>query len=331
MNAIDVVGLEKTYRIADRGNGLRASARSLFTNKTVSVRAVDGISMAVEPGEVVGFLGPNGAGKSTTIKMMTGIIRPDAGLVRVNGVDPARNRIQNAQQIGVVFGQRSQLNWDVPVGESLRLVSAIYGVPRNEVRPRIKEMADALDLGELLDKPTRQLSLGQKMRCELGAALLHRPSVVFLDEPTIGLDVHVKSILRDFLLQMNRQHGVTILLTTHDMSDVEALSSRIVAIDHGRVVFDGDLSSLKKAVTPMQSIEFVRNVGWPSELGLVLPVSSRVVKSEGELLVIEFDARKTSSGQIISTLVSRYDVDDVAVHEPSIDSVVAQIYQGALA
>ncbi|WP_373296836.1 ABC transporter ATP-binding protein [Flavimobilis marinus] len=309
--------------------------RTLAGRRTTKVRAVDDVSFEIPRGAIVGFLGPNGAGKSTTIKMMTGIIRPDTGDVSVLGVDPARQRIRNAQQIGVVFGQRSQLSWDVPVRESLRLVASIYGVTRADTESVIASAAAELELGPLLAKPTRQLSLGQKMRCEIAAALIHRPPVVYLDEPTIGLDVQVKELIRGYLQRINREFGTTIVLTTHDMGDVEALCQSVLVIDAGRVVFDGAIHDLKDTVEPRRTVIFRRSSGWSEgiveELNAVLPDGARVEEAQDAVLTVVLDPLTTTSGRVVSAVASRYESDEVSVHEPTIEAVVRQIYAGALA
>ncbi|MDO4899761.1 ATP-binding cassette domain-containing protein [Actinomyces sp.] len=329
-SAIKATNLSKTYRIQERGDGLLGSLTTMFHRSFSEIEAVSDLSLEIAPGEFVGFLGPNGAGKSTTIKMLTGVLRPDVGEVMVHGVSPSKDRILNARQIGVVFGQRSQLNWDVPVRESLRLVGAIYGLSRNDAEARIDEMTTDLDLGELLSLPTRQLSLGQKMRCELAASLLHRPKVVFLDEPTIGLDVTVKATIRSYLQQINVQDGTTILLTTHDMGDVEALCKRLVVIDDGRTVFDGDIDRLKSAITPFRTVEFTFDEGWPIDRNIELPETAHIANIDERHLVVEFDPEATTNGRVISAVTSVMEVDDVSVGDPDVESIIGQIYAGGL-
>ena len=229
--------LTKTFTRYRRAGRLRRE-RSSFT-------AVDGIDLSVRPGELVGYIGPNGAGKSTTIKMLTGILMPTAGTLRVAGLEPQRDRIKLARRIGVVFGQRTTLWWDLPLRDSYALIQRLYRIPAVRYRENLAKYVDALDLGPLLDQPVRQLSLGQRMRGDITAALLHDPAVVYLDEPTIGLDIVSKHVVRDFLHELNVTTGTTILLTTHDIGDIERLCSRVVAIDHGRVTYDGTLDALK--------------------------------------------------------------------------------------
>ena len=229
--------LVKTFTRYRRAGRLRRE-RTSFT-------AVDGIDLSVEPGELVGYIGPNGAGKSTTIKMLTGILMPTSGTLRVAGLEPQRNRIRLARRIGVVFGQRTTLWWDLPLRDSFTLIQQLYRIPAARYEANLGRYVDALDLGPLLDQPVRQLSLGQRMRGDITAALLHDPMIVYLDEPTIGLDIVSKHVVRDFLHELNRSTGTTILLTTHDIGDIERLCSRVVAIDHGRITYDGSIDRLR--------------------------------------------------------------------------------------
>ena len=246
MSQISLRGIEKRFTVYERPAGRFGLLRGAFVRNRRTVRALRGISFDVEPGELVGYIGPNGAGKSTTVKVMSGILTPDAGDCRVMGRVPWREREAHVQRIGVVFGQRSQLWWDVPVADSLDLLRVIYAVPAADYRRRLAQLSQRLEVEDLLRTPARQLSLGQRMRCELVAALLHRPDILFLDEPTIGLDAVSKLALRAFLREENRQSGVTMLLTTHDMDDVQALCSRVMVVGHGQLLLDGPLSALRE-------------------------------------------------------------------------------------
>jgi ABC-2 type transport system ATP-binding protein len=237
--------LEKTFQVAQTRGGMLGAVRSLVDRQTREVHAVDRISFVVQPGEMVACVGPNGAGKSTTIKMLTGILVPSGGHVEVFGLVPHRQRRSLAQRIGVVFGQRTQLWWDLPLSDSFALLRHIYRVPSDRFAHNLRTFRDLLDLDDFIDTPVRQLSLGQRMRGDLAAALLHDPHVLFLDEPTIGLDVVAKHRIRHFLQALNRERGVTVLLTTHDMTDVERLCSRLLIIDHGRVLYDGNLDQIR--------------------------------------------------------------------------------------
>lgn len=236
----------KSYKIAKRNAGFGAACKALFHREHELIHALSDVSFTIGDGEMVGYIGPNGAGKSSTIKILSGILTPDSGTVLVDGRIPHKNRIRHVREIGVVFGQRSQLWWDVPVIDSFELLKDIYSIPDNQYRKSLEELTELLDLKELLRSPTRQLSLGQRMRCEIAASLLHRPRILFLDEPTIGLDAVSKLAVRDFILQQNQNHKTTVILTTHDMQDIEALTSRIILIGKGRLLLDGTIDDIKK-------------------------------------------------------------------------------------
>ena len=246
---IQVHHLCKIYRVSRREGGLKQAIKALGRRQTQEIRALDDLSFTIGDGEIVGYIGPNGAGKSSTIKVLSGILVPDSGQCLVNGRIPWKQRRQHVAEIGVVFGQRSQLWWDVPVTDSFSLLKDIYRVEDNRYRRNVEELTELLDLGDLLRTPARQLSLGQRMRCEIAASLLHNPRVLFLDEPTIGLDAVSKLAVRSFIQQLNRTHGTTVLLTTHDMQDIEALATRILLIGHGRLLLDGSFDDVR-AVNP---------------------------------------------------------------------------------
>ncbi len=236
----------KSYKIAKRNSGFGQALKALFSREYEVVHALRDVNFTIHEGEMVGYIGPNGAGKSSTIKILSGILTPDQGTVLVDGRIPYKNRIQHVSQIGVVFGQRSQLWWDVPVIDSFELLKDIYQIPNTQYKQSLEELTDLLNLGELLRSPARQLSLGQRMRCEIGASLLHQPRILFLDEPTIGLDAVSKLAVRDFILKQNQLHKTTVILTTHDMQDIEALASRIILIGKGQLLMDGSLSDIKR-------------------------------------------------------------------------------------
>ncbi|KAF0244790.1 MAG: ABC-2 type transport system ATP-binding, partial [Planctomycetota bacterium] len=250
MPQILVENLVKTFRVAERRPGLSGAVAGLFARKSRVVRALDGASFSIEPGELVGYIGPNGAGKSTTVKLLSGILVPDSGRCEVLGRVPWKDRRAHVARLGVVFGQRTQLWWDLPAGESFELLRDIYGVAQADYAKRLDELVALLDLAPLLRTPARQLSLGQRMRCDIAATLLHAPPILFLDEPTIGLDAPSKLAVRDFVKRLNRERGVTVILTTHDLDDVEALCRRVLVVGNGRVLMDGTLESLRAAVTP---------------------------------------------------------------------------------
>lgn len=235
----------KSYKIAKRNAGFGAACKAFFHREYEIIHALHDVSFTIHDGEMVGYIGPNGAGKSSTIKILSGILTPDSGTVLVDGITPHKNRIRHVREIGVVFGQRSQLWWDVPVIDSFELLKDIYSIPETTYRQSVEELSELLNLSELLRSPTRQLSLGQRMRCEIAASLLHRPRILFLDEPTIGLDAVSKLAVRDFILKQNETHGTTVILTTHDMQDIEALTSRIILIGKGKILMDGTLDEMK--------------------------------------------------------------------------------------
>lgn len=243
---IQVSHLRKTFRVARRGAGFSQAVKALFRREYEEIHALDDLSFTIRDGEMVGYIGPNGAGKSSTIKVLSGILTPDSGQCLVNGRTPWKDRVAHVKEIGVVFGQRTQLWWDVPVADSFELLKEIYTVPAATYRENLEELTQLLDLGDLLRTPARQLSLGQRMRCEIAASLLHSPKILFLDEPTIGLDAVSKLAVRDFILRLNRERGTTVLLTTHDMQDIEALASRVLLIGRGKILLDGTLEDIRR-------------------------------------------------------------------------------------
>ena len=239
----------KSYRVAKRNAGMKEACKALFRREVEVIRALSDVSFTIQDGEMVGYIGPNGAGKSSTIKILSGILTPESGTCLVDGRIPWKNRTEHVRQIGVVFGQRSQLWWDVPVIDSYELLKDIYSIPGNIYRNNLEELTELLHLQELLKMPTRQLSLGQRMRCEIAASLLHSPRILFLDEPTIGLDAVSKLAVREFILRLNQEHKTTVILTTHDMQDIEALTKRIILIGRGRVLMDGTLEDMRQLAT----------------------------------------------------------------------------------
>lgn len=329
---IEAQNLTMTYRIAKRDPGLVGAIKSLFVRRYETRQAVDGINLRIEPGEMVGYIGANGAGKSTTIKMLTGILTPTSGTVRVNGIVPSEQREQNARQIGAVFGQRTQLFWDIPVRESFHLLRHIYEVPEADFRQRLAYFTDVLDLAPLLGVPVRQLSLGQKMRCELAASFLHNPAIVYLDEPTIGLDVAVKDRIRAFIREMNRQHGTTIMLTTHDMTDIEEICNRLILIDKGRILYDGSLTAIKERFGDERLVHFELD----KQVEFVLPpeLAGTVTVARDEIqqgrVSLAFVTRQTSAATVIGAMLARYQVRDLTIADPSIESIVKEIYERGL-
>jgi ABC-2 type transport system ATP-binding protein len=286
------------------------------------VRAVDGISFRVRPGEMVGYIGPNGAGKSTTVKMLTGILFPSSGTVCVAGLDPARQRTALARRIGVVFGQRRQLWWDLPLRDSFDILRHVYRVPADRHRRNLATFVDLLDLGPLLDTPVRQLSLGQVMRGELTAALLHDPEVVFLDEPTIGLDVESKGRALDFLADLNRKRGTTVMMTTHDVADLERLCPRMLIIDHGRLIFDGPVADIRRFGTERTLVVDLEAPRPPLAMEGV-----EEVRAEGRRQWVRFRRDRVSAAALIAEVAAAAPVVDIAVEETPIEEIVRRIYR----
>ena len=326
--AIQVSALRKVFRVTRRSPGLAGAIAGLVRPRREEVVAVDGIDLAIEPGEAVGYIGVNGAGKSTTVKLLTGILAPTSGEVRVLGRDPQRERIANARDIGVVFGQRTQLWWDLPLVESLDLLAKIYAVPRDRYRATLARVSATLELGELLGKPVRQMSLGQKMRAELAATLLHEPKVVYLDEPTIGLDVLVKDRIRAFLKDWNRTAGTTVVLTTHDLGDIEELCPRVVVVDRGRILWDGPVARLQERFGREREVAFELAAAPPP--ALELPVGVRVVERAERRLVLRFDRTLASAPRVTAAVMQQVEVRDFSLRETDLTAIVKEIYGGAL-
>ncbi len=325
---IRVEQLEKRFRVGGRGGVLGALRRAgkREAGAAREVAAVEGLSFAVAPGEMVAYVGPNGAGKSTTIKMLTGILVPSGGSVVVDGLVPWRQRTTLAGRIGVVFGQRTQLWWDLPLIESLRLLRHIYKVPEARYRANLAHLTDILDLGPFLERPVRQLSLGQRMRGDLAAAILHDPKILYLDEPTIGLDVVAKERIRLFLLDLNRQHGVTVLLTTHDMADISRLCERMLIIDHGKLLYDGGVG----AITTRYGGERRLVVDLTEDIAAPEVPGARLERREGTRLWLSFRREETTAPALIAALTARYAIRDLTLEEPNIESVVRRIYEEGL-
>ncbi|GGE27009.1 daunorubicin ABC transporter ATP-binding protein [Marinithermofilum abyssi] len=333
MNSIEAKGLTKEFKVYQSRSGLAGAFRDLFNRQYRTIRAVNGIDLTIEPGEIVGYIGENGAGKSTTIKMLTGILEPTAGQLRVNGYDPHRQREEFVRTIGVVFGQRSQLWWDIAVRESFRLLKKLYRIPDETYRRHMDRIIEVLDIGALLDQPVRKLSLGQRMRCELAAALIHQPRLLFLDEPTIGLDVLVKENIRRFLRQINEEYGTTVLLTTHDLSDIEALCSRVIMLDQGNIIYDGGLAELRAQWGGGRKI--ILDLAEPAELSQLTEKTeglSVIWERHGETrFLIRLENGKTSVSEVLSRLVSAVAVRDIQIEEATTEEIVRKIYQEGMA
>lgn len=325
----------KAFRRPLKDPGFKGALKHLVMPRFNEFTAVDEVSFEIEAGESVAYVGPNGAGKSTTVKLLTGILVPTAGEVSVCGIHPFENRQENARNIGVVFGQRTQLWWDIPVVESLRMLGDIYDVRADEFKRTFDELGDVLELGPLLSVPARQLSLGQRMRCDLAASLIHNPRVLYLDEPTIGLDVSVKARFREFIKYMHRERGLTVMLTSHDIGDIEELCPRMIMIDKGKILYDGEFS------------EVTRRFGWEQKVVVTLdevmddaePLADAALSRHGHAsitqpnatsLEIRFDSRKSTSGEIIRDVATALPIADISIEETSAESIIRNLYEGSL-
>lgn len=322
MPQILVQDLAKTYRVAERDPGMLGAVRGLVRRRWRTVEALKDVSFSLERGELLGFIGPNGAGKSTTIKILSGILRPDSGRVEIEGLVPYADRIKHVGRIGVVFGQRTQLWWDLPVVDGFDLLRDIYRVDPVRYKTTRDELVAMLRLEKLLDQPVRQLSLGQRMRAEIAAALLHEPSILFLDEPTIGLDAPSKLAVREFVKKLNQERGVTVLLTTHDMHDIEALAQRVIVIGHGRVLADSPFEALRANVLAERRL-FVDFAGDAPILDLP---GVEVRKRDGRSLELAFNPSITSAPALIAAITARHAVEDIHVEQPAIEEVIAKFY-----
>ncbi|MEP7055815.1 MAG: ATP-binding cassette domain-containing protein, partial [Actinomycetota bacterium] len=330
MPLIEVAGLTKEFRRPVKDPGLRGAVKHLFTRNFTTHVAVDHVDLSIEAGEAVAYVGPNGAGKSTTIKMLTGILVPTSGTVHVGGLVPSARRIDNARQIGVVFGQRTQLWWDLPVRESLGLIRDIYGIGATQFAATLERFDDVLGIGELMPIMARKLSLGQRMRADLAAALLHAPRIVYLDEPTIGLDIAVKDKVRGFVRSLV-DDGVTVMLTTHDLGDIEDICRRIVIIDEGRMIYDGGLDTVKDTFARDRTIRFTSRASAPlAAIQARLP-AVRVLAGDGPRdFAVQFDRFALAAGEVLTEVLAVVDVIDIEIDEPAIEDVIRKVYAGEL-
>jgi ABC-2 type transport system ATP-binding protein len=316
---VHVAELTKVFKVAEREAGLRAAATSLFRRSWRDVRAVDAISFDIRPGEVVGFLGPNGAGKTTTLKMLSGLLYATSGEARVLGYVPSRRERDFLRRITLVMGNRNQLQWDLPALDSFELHRSIYRLPRDQFRETRDELIDLLEVADLVRKPVRQLSLGERMKVEVVDALLHRPQVLFLDEPTIGLDVTMQKRIRSFVAEYNRRHGATVLLTSHYMADVVALCKRVIVIHHGRILFDGDLASLSDQFAAYKTIEVALADG-----AVPLHAYGEVLERDGDRVKLRVE--KTEAPRVAARLLSEQQVADLTIEEPPIEDVIELVF-----
>jgi ABC-2 type transport system ATP-binding protein len=323
MPLIEAQNLVKRFHVAQRKPGVVGAFTGLFKREYKTVNALEGVSFSIEPGELVAYIGPNGAGKSTTVKILSGILVPDSGECRVLGRVPWKERVEHVRRIGVVFGQRTQLWWDLPVIESFEMIRDIYGVKAGDYAKRSEELIGLLDLGPILNTPARQLSLGQRMRCDLAASLFHAPELLFLDEPTIGLDAVSKLAVRGFIKKLNKERGVTVILTTHDMDDIEALCRRVIVIANGRILSDGTLEALRAKVSRERRLMIDVEEAFEGE---VADEEAVVVKREGRRFELAFDPQQTSAAALIGRLAARYPVKDLFVEDPAIEEIIARLY-----
>ena len=312
----------KTYRVAKRQAGFKNAVRSLFSREYETIRALDNVSFSIKDGDIIGYIGPNGAGKSTTVKVMCGILTPDCGICRVNGKIPWKERTSHVKDIGVVFGQRSQLWWDVPVIDSFELLRDMYRIDEKRYRRNLDELTYLLDLSELLKTPARNLSLGQRMRCEIAAPLLHEPRGLFLDEPTIGLDAVSKIAVRQFIKKINAEKRTTIVLTTHDMLDIEALTERVLLIGHGKILLDGSLDELKKHTSTDKKITVKYTGCAPS-----ISPGMKLLQSKGNQLTISLNPHILPVSDAIAAIAAQTDLLDLSVTDVSTEEVVAALYK----
>lgn len=323
---IEVNNLSKHFRVNKHHRGLLGSFRSLFSREYRVVKAVDDVTFTIAAGELVGYLGPNGAGKSTTIKMLTGLLVPSAGEIVINGRVPWRERQAHVRHLGAVFGQRTTLWWDLPVIESLQLLQHVYQIPAARFQRNLAEFEALLALGPFLDTPVRSLSLGQRMRADLCAALLHDPPLLFLDEPTIGLDVVAKERIRRFIRHANEERGTTVVLTTHDLADVQKLCERVLIIDRGRLLYDGGLNTLQEQFGGKRELL----VEFAEAYGSVEVDGAEVVARQEQKVTYHFDRSTLSAAQLISRLSNRYRIKDLSVREPDVETTIRRIYEERL-
>ena len=326
---IQVRDLSKHFRTFHRREGIWGGLQNLFVREYRTIKAVDRVNLSIDRGEMVGYIGPNGAGKSTSIKMLTGILVPTSGEAIVNGFLPYRQRRHYVRTIGVVFGQRTQLWWDIAVIESFKLLRRIYDVSQKDFDARMEMFDEILGIRDYLYTPVRKLSLGERMRCDLAAALLHNPPLLFLDEPTIGLDVVAKHHIREFLRAINRQFQTTVLLTTHDLDDIEELCRRIVIIDHGTVLFDGDLQLLKQRLLRTKQIKFaLKDRAQASSLGRFAGNGASLEPVDEMTFRIRFDRLQVSASDLIRELLATVDLRDIVIEDESIEEIIKRIYSG---
>ena len=321
--SIEAKNLTKEFIVTKKEPGLKGAFKNLIHSEKSVFRAVNKINFSIEEGQVVGYIGPNGAGKSTTIKMMSGILQPTSGDVTIRGVSPFQDRKKVVRNLGVVFGQRTQLYWDLRLGESFELLRRIYEIDDATYQRNLGILNDILNIQEIIDTPVRQLSLGQRMRGDLAAAILHSPPVIFLDEPTIGLDVDVKYCVRQFIKDINDQYHTTIILTTHDLGDIEELCRRIIIINHGEIVHDCSLETLMNEFAPNRRliVDLYQAPQEPIELR-----KAKVISQEGARICLEYNKKETSTGDVVEAIAANHSIQDISIEESNIEDVIRTIY-----
>ena len=322
MSFIEVKQISKTFKVAKKKSGLKESIKSFFKREYIDVKAVEDISFSIEKGEIVGYIGPNGAGKSTTIKILSGILVPDSGQCKINNMTPWKDRVKYVKKIGVVFGQRSQLWWDIPAEDTFDLLKDIYEIPEKEYLETKEDLIKKLNLQDIINIPVRQLSLGQRMRCEIAASLLHNPELLFLDEPTIGLDAVSKQVVRDFIKKLNKEKKTTVILTSHDMADITSLAKRIILIGKGHVLYDGSLKKLQNKYETEKYVSIktndklaIRNKG----------VKSKTKTKEGYDLII--DTREISISELLNTISKKIIIENIEIDHEEIDNIIVKLYE----
>ena len=326
MNIISVKELSKTFKKPIRGEGLKGMIKALFSRKHEEIKAVDSISFDIAEGEIVGYIGANGAGKSTTIKMMCGILYPTSGTVTVDGMDFTKNRRKINREMGVVFGQKTQLWWDIPLIETFKILKSIYEISDEEYEERFNYLCDLLDMRSFLTQTVRSLSLGQRMRADFAAALIHSPKIVYLDEPTIGLDVLVKDKIRGAIKEINKKYNITVILTTHDMKDIEELCNRIIIIDKGRILYDGSLANIKYRFGNIKTIFVPSNVNI-DEAALTERFGGVKLEDQGDIRAIKFSLNEVDLDEMLLYLINTYHVKDFKIEDISIEDITKQLYE----
>lgn len=329
MAIIEVNNLIKKYKIVEKEEGIKGYFKHLIKPKYKEFNAVNGINFNIEEGELVGYIGENGAGKSTTIKMLTGLLTPTSGNVIVNGIVPSKKRIENNKNIGAIFGQKTQLWWDLPVIESFRLIKKMYKIPENEYRKNLKKFTKILNLNDLLKKQVKNLSLGQKMRCEIAATFLHNPKIVYLDEPTIGLDVLVKENIRKFIKEINKEKNTTVILTTHDLNDIEDVCNRIILLDKGKIIYDGSKQKFKDTYGKYVTADLIIN-NKTAEIGRNIALKNiKIIEETERELKIKFSHEEITIVKIMDEISKYCTIEDIHMKESELEDILKEIYKGA--